>query len=237
MTFCPRLDRGLFFACRLGACCIANLPRLMHDDALAAGGEMSQQGDEGPRRCPWSLGVSDAYVEYHDQEWGVPARDDRTQFEFLVLESAQAGLSWSTILHKRDGYRAAFADFDPERVARFTKRKIERLRENPAIVRNRLKIEATVSNARAFLEVCEAEGSFHEYLWRFVDGTPVQNRWRRQEDVPASTPLSDSISKDLKKRGFRFVGTTIIYAHLQATGLVNDHVVDCFRYQECAALA
>ncbi len=189
------------------------------------------------RRCPWALGVNDAYVKYHDEEWGVPARDDRTQFEFLVLESAQAGLAWSTILNKRDGYRRAFAGFDPERVARFNSRSVERLLGDAGIVRNRLKIQSAIGNAKAFLKVREEFGSFSDYLWGFVDGVPVRNRWRSQKKVPASTSLSDKISKDLKERGFKFVGTTIIYAHLQATGLVNDHIVSCFRHDECAALA
>lgn len=184
-------------------------------------------------RCPWALGVSQAYLDYHDREWGVPVRDDRRQFEFLILEGAQAGLSWSTILHKRDGYRSAFAGFDPAKVARFTPRRLEKLLQDPAIVRNRLKVSSAVSNARAFLAVQEEFGSFSDYLWAFVDGRPVQNRWRRQQDVPASTPLSDRISKDLKQRGFRFVGSTIVYSHLQATGLVNDHILGCFRYREC----
>lgn len=190
--------------------------------------------DERPR-CDWCLGVSQAYLEYHDREWGVPVRDDRGQFEFLVLESAQAGLSWSTILHKREGYRRAFADFDPARVARFNRRSVERLVQDPGIVRNRLKIEATISNARAFLELQATHGSFSNYLWDFVDGRPVVNRWREMRQVPATTPLSDRISKDLKSRGFRFMGSTIVYAQLQATGLVNDHLVHCFRHAECIA--
>jgi DNA-3-methyladenine glycosylase I len=184
-------------------------------------------------RCPWAVGVSDAYLDYHDREWGVPARDDRTQFEFLILEGAQAGLSWSTILHKREGYRRAFAGFDPARVARFNRRSVERLMAEPGIVRNRLKIESAISNARAFLEVQSSHGSFTRYLWDFVDGEPIVNRWRRQQDVPATTALSDGISRDLKKRGFRFVGSTIVYAHLQATGLVNDHIVSCYRRRQC----
>ncbi len=187
-------------------------------------------------RCPWSLGVSDAYQAYHDEEWGVPVHDDRTQFEFLLLEGAQAGLSWSTVLHKREGYRKAFAQFDPEKVARFNRRKIESLIANPAIIRNRLKIQAAVTNARAFLDLVEAEGSFADYIWGFVDGRPIQNRWERDADVPASSPVSDALSKDLKKRGFKFVGTTIVYAHMQATGLVNDHLVGCYRYDACKRL-
>lgn len=186
-------------------------------------------------RCGWCLGVSEAYLAYHDHEWGCPVRDDAGQFEFLLLESAQAGLSWSTVLHKRAGYRRAFADFDPEKVARFNRRSVERLVGDAGIIRNRLKIESAIGNARAFLAVRDEFGSFCDYLWGFVDGRPVVNRWREMRQVPASTPLSDRISKDLKARGFKFVGTTIVYAHLQATGLVNDHLVHCFRHAECAA--
>jgi DNA-3-methyladenine glycosylase I len=164
-------------------------------------------------------------------------RDDAGQFEFLVLESAQAGLSWSTVLHKRAGYRRAFADFDAEKVARFNRRSVERLVGDPGVIRNRLKIESAIGNARAFLAVQEEHGSFSEYLWGFVDGRPVVNRWREMRQVPASTPLSDRISKDLKARGFKFVGSTIVYAHLQATGLVNDHLVSCYRHAECIAAA
>jgi len=185
-------------------------------------------------RCPWALGVSDEYLQYHDEEWGVPVRDDGTQFEFLILEGAQAGLSWSTILHKRPGYRRAFAGFDPERVARFNRRSVERLMTDPGIVRNRLKIESAITNARAFLDIRESHGSFSRYLWDFVDGEPVVGHWRRQREVPATTPLSDIISRDLKRRGFRFVGSTIVYSHLQATGLVNDHIVGCYRHGQCA---
>ena len=184
------------------------------------------------KRCPWSHGVSDAYEAYHDDEWGVPARDDATQFEFLILESAQAGLSWSTVLHKRDGYRRAFAGFDPVKVARFTPKKIEQLVQNPQIIRNRMKITAAVTNARVFLDVQQEFGSFSDYIWGFVDGEPVQNRWRRQQDVPATSPVSDALSKDMKRRGFKFVGSTIMYAHMQATGLVNDHLTSCFRYKQ-----
>ena len=188
-------------------------------------------------RCKWAEGVNDAYIDYHDTEWGVPVTDDEVQFEFLVLEGAQAGLSWSTILNKREGYRKAFANFDPQKVARFTRRRIERLLQDPGIVRNRLKVESAVGNARAFLAVQEACGSFSDYLWGFVDGSPIQNRFRRDGDVPATSPESDAISKDLKRRGFKFVGSTIMYAHMQATGLVNDHVVGCFRHEACAGLA
>ena len=190
-----------------------------------------------PRRCPWGTSGNEAYLRYHDEEWGAPVRDDRTLFEFLVLESAQAGLAWSTILNKRAGYAKAFAGFDPAKVARFNRRSVERLVEDASIVRNRLKIESAIANARCFLAVQESHGSFSSYLWDFVDGTPVQNRWRTQDRVPASTPLSDAISKDLKSRGFRFVGSTIVYAYLQATGLINDHIMGCFRHKECAALA
>lgn len=187
-------------------------------------------------RCPWSEGVSDAYLAYHDTEWGVPVRDDPTQFEFLVLEGAQAGLSWSTVLHRRDGYRRAFAGFDVAKVARFTPARVAKLLADPGIIRNRLKVESAVTNARAFLRVQEEFGTFSDYLWRFVDGRPVQNAWRAQREIPPKTPLSDAISKDLKQRGFRFVGSTIVYAHLQATGLVNDHLVGCFRYAQCRSL-
>jgi DNA-3-methyladenine glycosylase I len=189
-----------------------------------------------PKVCPWCEGVSDAYREYHDNEWGVPLHDDHGQFEFLILEGAQAGLSWSTVLHKRDGYRKAFAGFDPDKVSRFSQRKIDALIANPAIIRNRLKIHSAVTNARAFLEVREQYGSFDDYIWSFVDGNPVQNRWRSQSDVPATSKASDALSKDLKKKGFKFVGSTIIYAHMQATGMVNDHIVSCHRHAECRAL-
>jgi DNA-3-methyladenine glycosylase I len=180
--------------------------------------------------------MSAEYIRYHDEEWGVPARDDRTQFEFLILEGAQAGLSWSTILNKRAGYREAFADFDVEKVARFDRRKIERLMRFPGIVRNRLKIEATVSNAKAVLELRDEVGSLADYLWSFVGGKPIVNAWTSMKQVPATSAESDAMSKDLKKRGFRFVGSTILYAHMQATGMVNDHTVDCFRREECMKL-
>ena len=175
-------------------------------------------------------------MRYHDTEWGVPAWDDATQFEFLLLEGAQAGLSWSTILNKREGYREAFAGFDPEKIARFGKRDVTRLMKNERIVRNRLKIEAAISNAKAYLEFQEREGGFAQHLWSFVGGKPIQNRFRATGEVPATSPESDALSKDLKERGFRFVGSTIIYAHMQATGMVNDHLVSCFRYKECKAL-
>jgi DNA-3-methyladenine glycosylase I len=191
---------------------------------------------EASSRCDWCLGVSEAYTAYHDEEWGVPVTDDRRQFEFLVLESAQAGLSWSTVLHKRDGYRRAFAAFDPERVARFNRRSVERLVGDAGIIRNRRKIEAAIGNARAFLELQAQHGSFSQWLWGFIDGRPVVNRWRSMSEVPATTPLSDLVSRELKARGFRFVGSTIVYAHLQATGLVNDHLLGCYRHRECVAL-
>ncbi len=188
-------------------------------------------------RCKWAEGVSLEYIEYHDKEWGVPVYDDQTQFEFLILEGAQAGLSWSTILNKREGYRKAFAGFDPAKVARFTGKRIEKLLADPSIVRNRLKVQSAVTNAKAFLTVQEEFGSFSEYIWGFVDGTPIQNRFKKDADIPATSPESDALSKDLKKRGFKFVGSTIVYAHMQATGMVNDHVTGCFRYKPCAAMA
>jgi len=188
-------------------------------------------------RCPWSEGVNDAYLAYHDEEWGVPVWDDQRQFEFLILEGAQAGLSWATVLNKRQGYRKAFSDFDVLKVSRIRPARVEKLLQNPAIIRNRLKVESTISNARAFLEVQAEFGDFSQYIWSFVDGIPIQNRWRSQADVPATSPVSDALSKDLKRRGFRFVGSTIIYAHMQATGMVNDHIVSCDRHAPCAALA
>jgi len=186
-------------------------------------------------RCGW-CGSDPLYVRYHDDEWGVPVDDDRTLFEFLVLEGAQAGLSWLTILRKRDAYRDALADFDPERVARFNARDVSRLLRNPGIVRNRLKIESAIANARAFLRMQDEFGSFAAYQWRFVDGRPRQNRPRTLRDIPAKTDDSDAFSKDLKRRGFGFVGSTIVYAHMQAVGMVNDHVVGCFRQREVARL-
>ena len=187
-------------------------------------------------RCGW-CGDDPLYVSYHDQEWGVPLRDDRALFEFLVLEGAQAGLAWITVLRKREGYRQAFGNFDPGKVARYSDRKLQRLLDNPRIIRNRLKVFSARQNARAFLAVQEEWGSFANYMWQFVDGKPIQNRWRTVADVPPTSRLSDRISKDLKRRGFSFVGTTIVYAHMQATGMVNDHLVTCFRHAECEALA
>ena len=174
------------------------------------------------------------YIRYHDDEWGVPLHDDRGQFEFLILEGAQAGLSWSTILRKRDGYREAFADFDVEKIARFDKRKVEKLMLFPGIVRNRLKIESAIGNARATIRLQDEVGSLAAHLWSFVGGRPIVNRWKTMKQVPATSAESDAMSKDLKKRGFRFVGSTILYAHMQATGMVNDHTIDCYRHAECA---
>jgi DNA-3-methyladenine glycosylase I len=181
-----------------------------------------------PTRCAWAKG--DRYVAYHDTEWGVPLHDDRALFEFLILEGAQAGLSWSTILNKRDNYRKAFDQFDAGKIARYKPRKIDALLADEGIVRNRLKIESAVQNAQAFLRARKEFGTFDEYIWQFVGGQPRQNGFRTLQEVPARTPESDRMSKDLQKRGFRFVGSTICYAFMQATGMVNDHVVDCFRY-------
>lgn len=191
----------------------------------------------GKKRCAWAESGNELYLQYHDREWGVPVHEDRKQFEFLILEGAQAGLSWSTVLNKREGYRKAFAVFDPVKVARFSEKKIETLIQNPSIIRNRLKITSAVSNARAFLAIQKEYGSFDTYIWAFVGGKPLQNRWNAMADVPATSPESEALSKDLKQRGFKFVGSTIMYAHLQAAGLVNDHLLSCFRYRECAALA
>ncbi len=182
------------------------------------------------KRCAWA-GSDPLYVTYHDEEWGVPAHDDRHLFEMLILEGAQAGLSWITILRKREAYRKAFAGFDPAKVAKFDARKIERLMQDEGIVRNRLKIEGAVRNARAFLDVRREFGSFDRYIWQFTGGVPKQNARKSMKDVPPTTPESDAMSKDLKKRGFTFVGSTICYAFMQATGMVNDHTVDCFRYR------
>ncbi|MEH6625450.1 MAG: DNA-3-methyladenine glycosylase I [Motiliproteus sp.] len=182
-------------------------------------------------RCSWAEG-SAAYQRYHDHEWGVPLHDDQRLFEFLILEGAQAGLSWSTILNKRDGYRHLYQHFDPQLVAAFTQTDIDRLLSDPAIVRNRLKVESSVSNARAFLDIQQKYGSFDAYIWQFVDGRPQHNQWQTLEQVPATTPTSEQMSKALKKAGFRFVGPTICYAFMQATGMVNDHVVSCFRHTE-----
>ena len=183
------------------------------------------------QRCAWS-GDDPLYCAYHDEEWGVPLHDDRALFEFLILEGAQAGLSWITILRKRENYRAVFDNFDPERIARYDTSKIESLLQNPGIVRNRLKVQAAVNNAQKFLDVQEKYGSFDAFVWQFVGGKPRQNHWRGLAEIPASTIESDAMSKELKRRGFKFVGSTICYAHMQATGMVNDHTTDCFRYAE-----
>lgn len=185
-------------------------------------------------RCGW-VTDSPLYIRYHDEEWGVPVHDDRKLFEFLTLESAQAGLSWYTILRKREHYREAFAGFDPEIVARYDEQKLAELMLNEGIVRNRRKLEAAIRNAGAFLKVQEEFGSFDAYIWRFVDGKPIKNQWKELKEVPASTPISDKLSKDLKQRGFSFVGSTICYAHMQATGMVQDHIISCFRHEEIAS--
>jgi len=187
-------------------------------------------------RCEWCLSGNELYVQYHDQEWGVPVHDDRQQFEFLTLESAQAGLSWATVLNKREGYRKAFADFDPVKVARFTEKRILKILENPGVIRNKLKVRSAVTNAQLFLVVQEEFGSFDDYIWQFVDGKTIQNKWRTMKQVPVTTAESDALSKDLKRRGFKFVGSTIMYAHMQAVGMVNDHVVSCFRHKECGGM-
>jgi DNA-3-methyladenine glycosylase I len=181
-------------------------------------------------RCPWCEN-DELYVKYHDEEWGVPVHDDQKHFEFLVLESAQAGLSWITILRKRENYRKAYEGFNPVKVAKFDSEKIEELMNNPGIVRNRRKIEASINNAQRFLEIVDEFKSFDKYIWSFVDNKPIQNQWNDIKEVPANTKLSDEVSKDLKKRGFKFLGSTIIYSHLQATGLINDHLKNCFRYE------
>lgn len=182
-------------------------------------------------RCAWAL-RSELEILYHDREWGVPRRDDAGLFEFLLLESAQAGLSWTTILRKREGYRRAFAGFDPAQVARFTPAEAERLREDSGIVRNRLKIASAVNNARLFLDIAARHGSFSAYIWDFVDGRPIVNHWQETAQVPATTPVSDRIAKELKRQGFTFLGSTVVYAYMQAVGMVNDHLVSCFRHAE-----
>ena len=195
---------------------------------------MKTKGSDSRVRCAWAR--TELSIAYHDAEWGVPVHDDRVLFEFLILEGAQAGLSWETILKKRDAYRKAFAGFDPAKVARFRSERVERLMKDPGIVRNRLKIESTVGNAKAFLAVQKAFGSFDAYVWRFVDGAPLVNRRRGLGDLPARTPESDALSRDLLKRGFKFVGSTICYAYMQATGMVNDHLLSCPRHASCAKL-
>ncbi|MEP5322381.1 DNA-3-methyladenine glycosylase I [Marinobacter alexandrii] len=187
-------------------------------------------------RCTW-CGTDPLYMQYHDEEWGVPVWDDQTLFEFLILEGAQAGLSWITVLKKREAYRKLFSQFDAKKVARYTDSKLEKHLQNPAIIRNRLKVFGARKNANAFLEVQADKGSFANYIWDFVDGKPIQNKWKSMSQVPATTAISDALSKDMKKRGFTFVGSTIMYAHMQATGMVNDHTTDCFRHRECKALS
>lgn len=194
---------------------------------------MSNKRKREVKRCPWASDKSGPlYVKYHDEEWGVPVHDDRVHFEFIVLDGAQAGLSWSTILNKRENYRRAFAGFDPAKVAKFDKRRVERLLQDRGIVRNRLKVEAAVQNARAFLRIQKEFGSFDKYIWSFVGGKTRHNRWTRVRQIPAETPESRAMSKDLRQRGFRFVGPTICYAYMQAAGMVNDHLVDCFRHRQ-----
>lgn len=187
------------------------------------------------KRCEWARG-NELYIAYHDSEWGVPVYDDRTLFEFLTLEGAQAGLSWSTILNKRENYRRAFSKFDIDKVARFDKRKVTRLLDDPGIVRNQLKIDSTIINARRVREIQKEFGSFEKYMWQFVDGAPLQNKWRSLRDIPAQTERSTQLSKDMRKRGFKFVGPTTLYAFMQATGMVNDHVTTCYRYREIKRL-
>jgi DNA-3-methyladenine glycosylase I len=182
-------------------------------------------------RCPWCLKF-DEYIEYHDKEWGVPVHNDNKHFEFLILEGAQAGLSWSTILKKREGYRRAFSNFDPKKVSRYSEAKIEKILLDPGIVRNRLKVYSAVNNAKRFLDVQKEFGTFDNYIWQFVGGKPIVNKWKTVSEVPATTKESDSLSKDLINRGFKFVGSTVIYAHMQACGLVNDHLVDCWRHKQ-----
>lgn len=187
-------------------------------------------------RCPWCLSLG-KYVRYHDEEWGVPVNSDKVHFEFLVLESAQAGLSWSTILKKRDGYRKAFADFDYKIIADFQDSHIKELLQDSGIIRNQLKIKAAINNARMFMEIQSIYGSFNSYIWDFMGGKPIQNHWQRMNQIPATTELSDKLAKDLKRKGFKFLGSTTIYAHMQATGLVNDHLTSCFRFPEVQKLA
>lgn len=186
--------------------------------------------EDGKTRCHWAHGYFEDYVRYHDEEWGVPVHDDHVHFEFLILEGAQAGLSWSTVLKKREGYRKAFSDFNPEVVANYSQAEIETLLQDPSIIRNRLKVQGAVTNAQKFLEVQQEFESFDNYIWGFVNHKPIINEWSSMSQVPATSPESDALSKDLKKRGFKFVGSTIMYAHMQACGLVNDHTMDCFRY-------
>jgi DNA-3-methyladenine glycosylase I len=212
---------------------LASILRTGRVSAKRSGDEVT---DVSTNRCSWVSINDPLMLEYHDREWGVPVHEDRKHFEFLVLEAAQAGLSWAIVLKKRDGYRRAFSQFDPEKVARYTEKRIQKLTSDPGIVRNRLKIAAAVRNARAFLAIQEEFGSFNDYCWRFVDGRPRLNRWKATRQIPATSPESDAFSKDLKARGFSFVGSTVMYAHMQAVGMVNDHLVDCFRYREIRRL-
>ena len=183
-------------------------------------------------KCTWCLNQFEEYEKYHDAEWGVPVHDDQTHFEFLILEGAQAGLSWSTILKRREGYRKAFANFEVEKVARFSEEKILEILQDPGVIRNKLKVRSAVNNAKLFMDVQKEHGSFSTYIWSFVNHKPITNKWKSASEVPATTPESDALSKDLKKRGFKFCGSTIMYAHMQACGLVNDHTVDCYRHEE-----
>lgn len=184
------------------------------------------------KKCDWCLNQFEAYEKYHDEEWGVPVHDDRTHFEFLILEGAQAGLSWATILKRRSGYRKAFAEFNVHKVAQFTEEKIQSILQDPGVIRNKLKVRGAVTNAQKFIEVQKEFGSFDQYIWSFVHHSPIVNQWKTMNEVPATSPESDALSKDMKNRGFKFCGSTIMYAHMQACGLINDHTVDCFRYQE-----
>jgi DNA-3-methyladenine glycosylase I len=194
-------------------------------------GEKVNMKKKDKKRCPWCLG-NPLYMEYHDREWGVPVHDDRKWFEFLTLEGAQAGLNWLLVLKKRENYRRAYDGFDPAKVARYNEKKIAKLLADPGLIRNRAKIAASLANARSFLKVQEEFGSFNRYMWSFLGGKPLRNHWRRDSDIPARSELSDAISADLRRRGFKFVGSTIVYAHMQATGMVNDHLTGCFRYGE-----
>ncbi len=189
------------------------------------------------KRCAWCENSFEDYVRYHDEEWGVPVHDEQKHFEFLILEGAQAGLSWATIIKRRAGYKKAFADFNPKIVAKYGQEKIEELLQDPGIIRNKLKVNGAVINAQKFIEVQQEFGSFDEYIWSFVNGKPIVNSWKQKEQVPATTPESDALSKDLKKRGFKFVGSTIMYAYMQACGLVNDHTTDCFRFSEVSGVS
>lgn len=187
--------------------------------------------DNNKIRCAW-CGTDSLYIKYHDEEWGVPVKNDKILFEFLILESFQAGLSWITILRKRENFRMAFDNFDYKKIAKYNQNKIDELLQNSGIIRNKLKVNSAVFNAQAFMEVQNEFGSFNNYIWRFIDNTPIKNSWKNPKDVPATTPISDAISKDLKKRGFKFMGSTVVYAYMQAVGMVNDHITDCFRYQQ-----